>query len=92
MTTGSIFDNLEAIRLSPDAAATAGTREVLRHVPIRKPNRTEFIRVHPDADMQIATGVFIDRDERGVLMDRMLTHVFRLPPATFPHPKRRRTC
>jgi hypothetical protein len=29
----SIFDNLEAIRLTPDAAATAGTREILRHVP-----------------------------------------------------------
>jgi hypothetical protein len=66
MTAGSVFDNLEAIRLSPDAAATAGTREVLRHVPVRKPNRTEFIRVHPDADMQIATGVFIDREEREV--------------------------
>jgi hypothetical protein len=66
MTAGSVFDNLEAIRLNPDAAATAGTREVLRHVPVRKPNRTEFIRVHPDGDMQIATGVFIDREEREV--------------------------
>jgi hypothetical protein len=64
MTTGSVFDNLEAIRLSPDAAATAGTHEVLRHVPVRKPNRTEFVRVHPDAGMQIATGVFVDREER----------------------------
>jgi hypothetical protein len=66
MSTESIFDNLEAIRLSPDAAATAGTREVLRHVPVRKPNRTEFIRVHPDPDMQLATGVFVDREEREV--------------------------
>jgi hypothetical protein len=66
MTSESVFDNLEAIRLSPDDAATAGTREVLRHVPVRKPNRTEFVRVHPDADMQLATGVFVDREEREV--------------------------
>ena len=64
MSTASVFDNLEALRLSPDAAATAGTREVLRHVPVRKPNRIEFVRVHPDADMQMATGVFVDREER----------------------------
>ena len=66
MSAESVFDNLEAIRLSPDAAATAGTREVLRHVPVRKPNRTEFARVHPDADMQLETGVFVDREEREV--------------------------
>ena len=66
MSAGSIFDNLAAIRLSPAAAATAGTSEVLRHVPVRKPSRTEFVRVHPDAEMQIATGVFVDREEREV--------------------------
>jgi hypothetical protein len=65
-TTASVFDNLEAIRLSPEAAATAGAVEVLRHVPVRKPSRTEFVRVHPDANMQIATGVFVDREEREV--------------------------
>ena len=66
MSERSVFDDLEAIRLSPDAAATAGTREVLRHVPVRKPNRTEFVRVHPDVDMRLATGVFVDREEREV--------------------------
>lgn len=34
----NIFANLEALRLSPDAAAVAGTMEILSHVPIRKPN------------------------------------------------------
>jgi hypothetical protein len=66
MTEKSVFDDLEAIRLSPDAAATVGTHEVLRHVPVRKPNRTEFFRVHPDPEMQLATGVFVDREEREV--------------------------
>jgi hypothetical protein len=64
MTTASIFDNLEALRLSPESAAMIGTREVLTHVPVRKPSRTEWVRVHPNPEMQIATGVFIDREER----------------------------
>src|SRR5215471_3344130 len=62
----SIFDNIDALRLSPDAVATAGIREILTHVPVRKPNRTEFFRVHPDPDMALATGVFIDKEEREV--------------------------
>jgi hypothetical protein len=66
MSAESVFDNLEAIRLSLDAYATVGTREILRHVPVRKPNRTEFVRVHPDAEMHLATGVFVDREEREV--------------------------
>jgi len=59
-----VFTNLDALRLHPDLAATVGTKEVLRHVPVRKPSRTEFIRVHPDEAMQITTGVFVDKEER----------------------------
>ncbi|MBV8589830.1 MAG: hypothetical protein JO212_07165 [Acetobacteraceae bacterium] len=66
--TVSIFDNLDALRLSVDTAATAGMREVLRHVPVRKPNRTEFFRTHPDASMSIVTTVFSDREEREVFL------------------------
>jgi hypothetical protein len=62
----SVFDNLDALRLSAEAATTIGTHEVLTHVPVRKPSRTEWVRVHPAGDMQIATGVFIDREEREV--------------------------
>lgn len=60
----SIFDNLDALRLSPDAAAIAGTREVLAHVPVRKPTRTEFFRINPDSDMMLATAVFADKEDR----------------------------
>ena len=66
MTAGSVFDDLEAIRLSPDVAATAGTREVLLHVPVRKPIRREFVRVHPGGEMQIEIGIFDDREEREI--------------------------
>ena len=59
-----IFDNLDALRLTQDAVAAAGVREALRHVPVRKPNRREFVRVHPNADMCLFTGVYVDKEER----------------------------
>jgi hypothetical protein len=60
----SIFDNINVLRLSMDAAATASTREILMHAPGRKLNRADFFRVHPD-DMALANGVFIDTQECG---------------------------
>lgn len=60
------FKDIESLRLSMDPAATAGASEILTHVPVRKPNRTEFVRVHPDADMTLAAAVFIDKEEREV--------------------------
>lgn len=59
-----IFDNLDALRLTQDAVAAADVREALRHVPVRKPNRREFVRVHPAADMCLFTGVYVDKEER----------------------------
>ncbi len=65
MSTGSIFDSVDALRLVPDAAALDETREVLSHVPVRKPNRTEFVRVHPDEAMSLQAAVFVDKEQRG---------------------------
>jgi hypothetical protein len=59
-----IFANLDALRLSPDAAAVDGTIEILSHVPVRKPTRHEFFRTHPDSEMALDTGVFEDKEER----------------------------
>ena len=59
----NIFSDLSALRLSPDSATLVGTREVLTHVPVRKPNRTDFFRVHPDPDMSLVTAVFFDKEE-----------------------------
>jgi hypothetical protein len=67
LVSSDIFANVDALRLSPDAAAVAGTSEVLSHVPIRKPNRQEFFRTHPNSEtMWLSTGVFVDRQEREV--------------------------
>jgi hypothetical protein len=60
----NIFTNLDALRLSQDMASVTGTREILAHVAVRKPNRTEFVRVHPDPQMTLLTAVFTDKEER----------------------------
>src|SRR5690242_990704 len=59
-----IFANLDALRLSPDAAAFDGTSEVLSHVPVRKPNRHEFVRTRIEPENWFDTGVFEDKEER----------------------------
>jgi hypothetical protein len=60
----SVFEDLEAVRLSPEDVVVSAAREVLSRVTVRKPSATEFFRVHPSPDMQVTTGVFTDRAER----------------------------
>jgi hypothetical protein len=60
----NIFADLDSLRLSSDAAAVAGTVEVLSHVPIRKPNRHEFVRTSSEPEMWFGTGIFEDKEER----------------------------
>ena len=43
------FD-LDSLRLKQDFSETLGVQRVLSHVPVRKPNKTNFIRVHPGED------------------------------------------
>jgi hypothetical protein len=59
----SLFDNLDALRLPSDISAFAGTRELLTRVPVKKPSdMRDFIRIHPDPNMAIATAIFEDKD------------------------------
>ena len=60
----NFFKNLDAIRLSPESMSFVGASEVLTHLPVRKPNRTDFFRVHPDPEMSFATAVYVDSEER----------------------------
>src|SRR5262249_10223826 len=63
-----IFDNLAALRLEPDAGTLVGAVEVLAHVPIRKPSPTEWVRVHPGANMTLATSFYVDRENREIYL------------------------
>src|SRR4051794_32182170 len=56
-----LFSDLGALRLD-STDATAGAVEVVTHVPVRKPNRHEFFRVHPE--FVLDTTVFADKEDR----------------------------
>jgi hypothetical protein len=57
----SLFHDLDALRLD-SAASSVGAVEVLTHVSVRKPNRHEFFRVHPEYVLDTTT--FTDKEER----------------------------
>jgi hypothetical protein len=42
------FANLDNLRLSQDFSETCGVKKLLTTVPVRKPHKQEFVRVHPD--------------------------------------------
>lgn len=52
------------LALPQDFAASVGVRKVLTTVPVRKPNRQEFVRVHPDESYRLSTAVIELKDER----------------------------
>jgi hypothetical protein len=48
LETSEPFPDLTKLRLSQDFLDMAGAKKVLTTVPVRKPKRQDFIRVHPD--------------------------------------------
>ena len=57
------FD-LDSLRLKQDFSETLGVQRVLSHVPVRKPNKTNFIRVHPGEDYRMDIGIVEMKEER----------------------------
>ena len=56
--------NPAALRLSQDFAATAGVKKLLTRVPVRKPTRQEFVRVHPGEDYRLTTTALELKEDR----------------------------
>ena len=54
----------EALRISQDFAALADVKPILATVPVRKPNRQDFVRVHPSEDYQLTTALLELKEER----------------------------
>ncbi len=55
--------NLDEIRLSQDFASAVGTKKILTTVPIRKPNKQVFFRVHPSEDFRLPLMVLELKEE-----------------------------
>ena len=56
--------NLERLRLSQDFQNQVGVKKAILTVPVRKPDRQWFIRVHPDPEWRLETAVLELKDER----------------------------
>jgi hypothetical protein len=52
-----------AFRLSQAFADTGGVKKLLRTVPVRKPNKQDFSRVHPDAEYRLTPAAIIEVKE-----------------------------
>lgn len=57
------FD-LDRLRLSQNFAEEIGVKKAIVTVPVRKPNRQSFIRIHPDQSWRLETAVLELKDER----------------------------
>jgi hypothetical protein len=57
------FDNVEDLRLSPDAT-TVAVRKIITRIPVKKPGNQEFFRVHCSETYRLDTGIIELRDDR----------------------------
>ena len=52
-----------SLRLDQSFADTVGVKKLLTTVPVRKPNRQDFVRVHPDAKYRLTPAAIIEVKE-----------------------------
>jgi hypothetical protein len=56
------------LRLSQDFAATVGVKKALLTVPVRKPDKSWFVQVHPNEAYRIQTAVIELKEDREVYL------------------------
>jgi hypothetical protein len=60
-----------ALRLDQSFAETLGVKKLLTTVPVRKPNRQDFVRVHPDPAYRLTPAAIIElKEDREVYLLR----------------------
>lgn len=58
-----MFD-LSRLRLSQDFGASVGVKKVISTIPVRKPDRQWFVRVHEDAQFRLETAILEIKEDR----------------------------
>jgi hypothetical protein len=56
------------LRISPDQAATLGVKAELTTLLVRKPDKSRFVRVHPDPAYRVLTGVIELKEDQKVYL------------------------
>lgn len=63
------LDDLSKIRINQDFNDGVGVKKAILTIPVRKPNKQDFVRVHPSTDMRISPVAMIDlKEEREVYL------------------------
>lgn len=62
------FGNLDNLKLSQDFHTQVGVKKILVRVPVRKPTKQEFVRVHPDPGYRLDTAVIDVKDDREMFL------------------------
>jgi hypothetical protein len=76
------FGDLSALRLDQSYAETAGVKKLLTTVPVRKPNRQDFVRVHPDPAYRLTPAAIIEvKEDREVYL--VMPHMAQELPGEF---------
>jgi hypothetical protein len=60
--------SLDAIRIDQSVLHTGAAKKLLTTVPVRKPNRQDFVRVHPGAEYRVQVGLLELKDDREVYL------------------------
>jgi hypothetical protein len=69
--SGDIFGDLSKLRLAQDFHKQVGVQKALVRVPVRKPHKQEFIRVNPEPEYRLETGLLeLKEDPEFYLLDR----------------------
>jgi len=63
LATSDLLD-LSALQLPQNFEEAAGIKKILNTIPVRKPNRQEFIRVHPDEGFRFSTLLLEVKEDR----------------------------
>ena len=58
------FDDLDAIRIDQNFADQIGVEKIITKIPVRRPDRQEWFRVHPDNSLHIQLALIEDRLDR----------------------------
>jgi hypothetical protein len=59
----------ESLRLSQNFTETAGVKKLLTSVPVRKPNKQDYVRVHPDPAYRLTPAAIVElKDDREVYL------------------------
>ena len=62
--TDDSFPDLSKLRLSQEFLETAGAKKILTTVPVHKPRKQDFVRVHPDKAFREAFAIVELKDDR----------------------------